>query len=257
MSQIVSIHSFRGGTGKSNLTANLATLLVVAGQRVGVIDTDIQSPGLHILFGLQEAEIRHALNDYLWGACAIEDTAHDVTSQLRGHLPGRVFLIPSSIKAGEIARVLREGYDVSLLNDGFHALVAGLALDTLLIDTHPGLNEETLLSIAISDTLVIILRPDQQDYQGTGVTVEVARKLDVPRLMLIVNKVPAVFDMADVKTRVERTYNSDVIAVLRHADEMMTLASAEIFVLRYPNHPITAALKVVAAMLMVKDSDGL
>jgi MinD-like ATPase involved in chromosome partitioning or flagellar assembly len=80
MSQIVSIHSFRGGTGKSNLTANLATLLVVAGQRVGVIDTDIQSPGLHILFGLQEAEIRHALNDYLWGACAIEHTAHDVTS---------------------------------------------------------------------------------------------------------------------------------------------------------------------------------
>jgi MinD-like ATPase involved in chromosome partitioning or flagellar assembly len=71
-----------------------------------------------------------------------------------------------------------------LLNDGFHARVSGLALDTLLIDTHPGLNEETLLSIAISDILVIILRPDQQDFQGTGVTVEVARKLDVPRLMM-------------------------------------------------------------------------
>ena len=59
----------------------------------------------------------------------------------------------------------------------------------LMIDTHPGLNEETLLSIAISDALVIILRPDQQDYQGTSVTVEVARKLDVPRLVLIVKKV--------------------------------------------------------------------
>jgi hypothetical protein len=62
--------------------------------------------------------------------------------------------------------------------------------------------------------------------------------------------------MADVKTRVERACNSDVIAVLRLADEMMTLASAKIFVLRYPYHPITAALKQVAAMLMVKDSDG-
>jgi MinD-like ATPase involved in chromosome partitioning or flagellar assembly len=34
---------------------------------VGVVDTDIQSPGLHILFGLDQSEIRHSLNDYLWG----------------------------------------------------------------------------------------------------------------------------------------------------------------------------------------------
>ncbi|MCB0084063.1 MAG: P-loop NTPase, partial [Caldilineaceae bacterium] len=49
MSKIISIHSFRGGTGKSNTTANLATLLAAGGQRVGVIDTDIQSPGIHVL----------------------------------------------------------------------------------------------------------------------------------------------------------------------------------------------------------------
>ncbi len=52
MAKIISIHSFRGGTGKSNTTANVATLLAVQGGRVGVIDTDIQSPGIHILFGL-------------------------------------------------------------------------------------------------------------------------------------------------------------------------------------------------------------
>jgi MinD-like ATPase involved in chromosome partitioning or flagellar assembly len=250
VSQIVPIHSFRGGTGKSNITANLATLLAAAGRRVGVIDTDIQSPGIHILFGLDEAEMRHALNDYLWGRCEITQTAHDVTLRLHATLTGRVFLIPASIKAGEITRVLREGYDVGLLNDGFHELIEKLALDLLLIDTHPGLNEETLLSIAISDTLVIVLRPDQQDYQGTGVTVEVARRLAVPRLILIVNKVPAIFDIADVKARVEQAYNCDVAAVLSHSDEMMALASAGIFALRYPDHPITAALKQVATRLV-------
>ena len=41
MSQIASIHSFRGGTGKSNTTANLSALLAMQGRRVGVIDTDI------------------------------------------------------------------------------------------------------------------------------------------------------------------------------------------------------------------------
>ena len=112
-----------------------------------------------------------------------------------------------------------------------------------MIDTHPGLNEETLLSIAISDTLGIIMRPDQQDYQGTGVTVDVARKLGVPYMALIVNKVPQVFDMDEVKARVERTYNCPVAAVLPHSDEMMTLASGGIFVLHYPEHPITGTLR--------------
>jgi MinD-like ATPase involved in chromosome partitioning or flagellar assembly len=250
MYKIFSVHSFRGGTGKSNTTANLAALLATEGQRVGVVDTDIQSPGIHVLFGLQEEKMTYSLNDYLWGKCEIEQTAHDVTSDLDAEIDGQIFLIPSSIKAGEIARVLREGYDVGLLNDGFHNLAEQMELDVLMIDTHPGLNEETLLSIAISDTLAIIMRPDQQDYQGTGVTVEVARKLDVPRLLLVVNKVPQVFDFDEVKARVEQTYSCEVGAVLPHSDEMMTLASAGIFALRYPDHPITATFKDLAAKLM-------
>jgi MinD-like ATPase involved in chromosome partitioning or flagellar assembly len=250
MSKIISVHSFRGGTGKSNTTANVATLLASEGLRVGVIDTDIQSPGIHVLFGLNEETMEYSLNDYLWGKCDIEQTAYDLTENLGVSIKGKIFLIPSSIKVGEIARVLREGYDVGLLNDGFHELIEQLELDVLVIDTHPGLNEETLLSIAVSDALAIIMRPDQQDYQGTGVTVEVARKLDVPKMVLVVNKVPPVFNMEEVKARVERTYNCEVAAVLPHSDEIMTLASEGVFVLRYPDHPITETLRELAATLM-------
>ena len=35
MAKIIAIHSFRGGTGKSNITANLAALVALAGHRVG------------------------------------------------------------------------------------------------------------------------------------------------------------------------------------------------------------------------------
>jgi len=240
MATIVSVHSFRGGTGKSNTTANLAALMAMTGRRVGVVDTDIASPGIHVLFGMGDTGAGRSLNDYLWGRCPIEETAHDVTANLGPNVRGKVLLIPSSIKAGEIARILREGYDVGLLNDGFRDLIAALRLDALLVDTHPGLNEETLLSMAISDVLVIVLRPDQQDYQGTAVTVEVARKLEVPCLRLIVNKVPAAFDVEEVRARVEQTYGCEVAAVLPHSEEMMVLASAGVFVARYPNHPLAA-----------------
>ena len=93
MSKIISIHSFRGGTGKSNSSANIATILAMKGHRVGVIDTDIQSPGIHILFGLEEDQMVHSLNDYLWGKCEIQDTAVDVTENLGKSIAGKVFVI--------------------------------------------------------------------------------------------------------------------------------------------------------------------
>jgi MinD-like ATPase involved in chromosome partitioning or flagellar assembly len=223
----------------------------VQGLRVGVVDTDIQSPGIHVLFGLDEQDMGRSLNDYLWGKCDIEDVAHDVTANFGPQVTGKIYLVPSSIKAGEIARVLREGYDVGLLNDGFHALIEKFKLDVLLIDTHPGLNEETLLSIAISDTLVLIMRPDSQDYQGTSVTVEVARKLDVPQMLLMVNKVPPMFNLEDVKHRVEQTYNCEVAAVFPHSDELMTLASSGIFSAKYPDHPLTKIYQSLAKRVIV------
>jgi MinD-like ATPase involved in chromosome partitioning or flagellar assembly len=244
---IISVHSFRGGTGKSNTTANLAATLAQRGSRVGVIDTDMQSPGIHVLFGLDGNAITASLNDYLWGGRKIEEAAHDVTPQ--GYA-GNVFLIPSSIKPGEITRVLREGYDAQRLTVGLRQLVDELQLDILLIDTHPGLNEETLLSLVISHALVIVMRPDKQDYEGTGITIKVAQGLQVPKMMLVVNKVPDAFDPDGVKANVERAYGVEVAAVLPHSDEMMTLASEGIFAVRYPDHPLTDLYRQVATRVL-------
>jgi MinD-like ATPase involved in chromosome partitioning or flagellar assembly len=249
MSKIISVHSFRGGTGKSNTTANIAALLAMDGARVGVVDTDIASPGIHVLFNLDESDMAYSLNDYLWGKCTIEQAAQDVTGHVGGEIKGQIFLIPSSIKAGEIARILREGYDVGLLNDGFRDVIDKLKLDYLLIDTHPGLNEETLLSIAISNALVIIMRPDQQDYQGTAVTVDVAKKLDVPKMLMLINKTPTSLDFDDVRSRVEQIYNAKVGAILPHSDEMMTLASSGIFSIRFPDHIVTKGLRSLVDQL--------
>ena len=89
MAKIVSIHSYRGGTGKSNLTANLAACLAAAGKRVAVVDTDIQSPGIHMLFGLEDTSERRTLNDYLWERCPIGETAVDVTPERIEEAGGR------------------------------------------------------------------------------------------------------------------------------------------------------------------------
>ena len=250
MATIISVHSFRGGTGKSNTTANLAAQLALAGRRVGVIDTDIQSPGIHVLFGVMGDEIEVSLNDFLWHGRDIRDVARDVTDRSAIAPPGSIHLIPSSMKPGEIARVLREGYDAERLTNGIRRLVDDLSLDVLFIDTHPGLNEETLLSLVISDALVIIMRPDKQDYEGTGVTARIARELQVPNVSILVNKAPPDLDPEVIAQRVRAAYGCDVAAVIPHSDELMALASDGIFCLRWPDHPLSASYRVVASSLL-------
>jgi septum site-determining protein MinD len=255
LSKIISTHSYRGGTGKSNTTANVAVLVARAGQRVGIIDTDIQSPGIHVIFQLNESRVEFALNDYLYGKCTIQDAAYDVTDAAIGNadsIPGqpRVFLIPSSVNVGEIGKVLKQGYDVAKLNDGLHQVVKELQLDYLFIDTHPGVNEETLLSIAVSDKLILVMRPDSQDFQGTAITAELARRLEIPEMMILINKVPPNMDVVQLRERVEKAYGAEVVAMLPMNYEIVKLASAGIFVNRFPEHPMTLALKQVAERVM-------
>lgn len=257
MAKVVSVHSFRGGTGKSNTTSNLAAVIASQGNRVGIVDTDIQSPGIHALFGLSEATVSLALNDYLWGKCAIEAAAYDVTHTIQPASPlpssSALYLVPSSIKVMEIARILNEGYNVQLLNEGFRQLIQALKLDYLFIDTHPGINEETLLSIAMSDVLVLILRPDNQDYQGTAVAVDLARELEVPKLLLVVNKALSKFDFAELKQKVQSTYDVPVAGVFPLSEEMVELASSGLFCSRYPDHPWALEIHQVVQHILSAD----
>lgn len=215
-----------------------------------MVDCDLQSPGIHTIFRLDQETMGRSLNDYLWGECRIEDAAHDVTPPIDGAGEGRVWLVPASIKPAAIARLMHEGYDVSLLNEGCRELAKALSLDVLILDTHPGLNEETLLSIAMSNAVAIVMRPDRQDYEGTRVTLSVASKLKVPRTVLIVNKIPEAFDSAELRESVATTYQCEVAAVLPHSEELMILSSGGIFVVRYPEHPLTRLYGEVAARLM-------
>lgn len=255
MAKIISIHSYRGGTGKSNVTANVAAQLAVRGRRVAIVDTDIQSPGIHVLFNLDQDRPGPTLNDYLWGRCRIEEAAVDVGGNVVAPngdpilSQGCIYLVPSSAKAGEITRILQEGYDINLLNDGFRDLIEYLRLDYLLVDTHPGLNEETLLSIAVSDILMLILRPDHQDYQGTAVTLDVARRLNVPDLFLVVNKALPSFDFNELRTSIASAYKATVEGVLPLSEDLIQLGSGGLFSLLNPQTPWAETLADIAARI--------
>lgn len=249
MTTVISVHSFRGGTGKSNLTSNLAGQLVAAGNRVAVVDTDIQSPGIHVLFGFGD-DLTDTLDDYLWERIPITAAARDITDRVAASTPvpegAGLWLVPSSMRAKDIARVLREGYDVGSLNTGFRDLIREFSLDYLLIDTHPGLNEETLLSISVSSILLLLLRPDSQDFQGTAVTVEVARRLKVPQMLLVLNKIPSDIDLVDLRGQMADAYDAETAAMLPLSEAVVRNGSRGLFSLTSPDHEWSAEVRSLA-----------
>ncbi|MCZ0988354.1 MinD/ParA family protein [Streptomyces diastatochromogenes] len=190
MSQIITVHSYRGGTGKSSTAANLAVLLASAGRRVALVDTDIQTPALDVLFGDTLGTVRRSLSDYLVGRCEIEDAAYPAEADA-GH--DGFFVVParSRARAAGTNEIMGRGYDVGLLREGFDRLIDSLALDVLLLDTHAGFNNETVTAMASSDALVVVTRADRLDMAGAAETMSLADRLGCGRLSVAVNMVPA------------------------------------------------------------------
>ena len=291
MAQIIAIHAFRRGTGKSALAANLAVIWAAEGRRVGLVDLSRQFPSLASLFDLKQNRPPYSFSHYLADKCTIEEATENLTGQFGPQIKGQLFVAsswapssptgpswppssptgpswppssptgpswppssptgPNRADPADLGTLASRQYDLGKLAHGFYELVESFALDILILDTQAGLNEESFISITLSDLLAVVLRPDQQHYQGTAVMMQLARHLKVPRSVLVINAVPAVFDFVQIQEQLENNYQSEVAAVLPYDQEMMTVAGGEIFALRYADHPLTVALKQLAAKLAV------
>ncbi|MCX8181724.1 MAG: P-loop NTPase [Candidatus Methanomethyliaceae archaeon] len=97
------IHSYRGGTGKSTTTANLSILLVVLGKRVATIEMDITSLVLHLIYNGSAKLMRNTVNDYVYGRCKFGGMVLDLTGHLK--LPrDALYFIGSSMTSRRSSR---------------------------------------------------------------------------------------------------------------------------------------------------------
>src|SRR6266566_2798399 len=144
MTKVIAVHSFKGGTGKTTLTANLAATLALH-HRVGVMDLDLSGPGLHVLFGLKKG-----------------DVIIDLTPRFP-KMKGGLFFCPASNKVEDMLRLLKSGLEVSLFQDTLQKVGEQCNLDYIIVDTHPGVENDTVLAMGCCDVLVLVSRVDQQD----------------------------------------------------------------------------------------------
>jgi septum site-determining protein MinD len=246
----IAIHSFKGGTGKSTISANLAVSLAQQGKRVGVLDLDLAGPGLHVLFEMRPDEIKNTLNDYFLGKCGASEIAIDLTDKM-GLSKGSLIFVPASFKAEDIVRTLSKGYEIGAFRNAIDVISGIHKLDYLIIDTHPGVEKSTLISLGVCDINIVVSRMDSQDIFGTGVILEVSKVLNKPQI-LIANMIPPGTDKEKVKARLETLFDSKVVTAIPFYTEILRALSSEVFALKNPSHEFSAMLKPIIDELEAK-----
>ncbi len=248
MAKSIAVHSFKGGTGKSTITANLAAALVHRGKKVGVMDMDLEGPGLHVIFNIDPSEVQFTLNDVLMNAARPEQAAILMNERLGLNGGGELIFSPASVKIAEMLRTLRTGFEVESFSNAISKLSAQFQLDYLLIDTHPGIQNDTLLAMSTCDHMLIVSRLDQQDIFGTGVMLQIARTLEKPA-HLVVNMVPAALkasDTAKLVSGIGAQFQVDVAGWFPFSDDVQGSLSKVVFILTTPKHPVTTRFQELA-----------
>ncbi|GGS06671.1 MinD/ParA family ATP-binding protein [Streptomyces nojiriensis] len=246
MTRTIVVHSHRGGTGKSSVLANLALLLAAEGRRVGVVDTDIQSPTLDLLFRLGPGA---SLTDYLLGRCEIETTAQQIGA-VSGQ--GGLYVVPARTGTAALREIMAGGYDVGLLPEGFDRLAAHYALDVLLLDTHAGLNNESVTAMASADVLMIMARADRIDLSGVEETIALAGRLTCRR-NLVLSMAPEGIDREAARRRSEAVYGAPLAGILPYSPEMAALYGERIFAEAHPDHPLVGEFRTIISALDARD----
>ncbi len=193
----VTIHSLRGGTGKTLISINLAAFLAKMGYRVVVIDMDIGAPSLQTY--IRELP-KKRINDFFNHQATLDEILVDA-SYLVGANPKGSLLVGlandrtnfvSKLEDIDREKALNELYKLINLvkevlpNDPWNA-------DFIILDTSPGFSKDSLNCVAASDHLILMLRLINADLGGTGELLKTLHLSLKPISSLIINQVPQIF----------------------------------------------------------------
>jgi chromosome partitioning protein len=190
----LAFHSYKGGTGKTTLVANIAANYAMRGMNVCLFDFDLYAPSLTTYFR-KTPELY--LNDFLAGEAEMSDILVDVSSELG--LKGKVLLGLSSAKKEDV-------HEIEIHHDmkwQFKALRRFLAakkelfqdfeMDYIILDTSPGIRYWSVNAIAAADLLFLIMKGHEMDIVGTKKMIEDTYDSLTKfgsRKFIILNKIP-------------------------------------------------------------------
>jgi len=165
--------SGKGGVGKSTVAVNIAVALMLAGRKVGLLDTDIHGPSIPTMLGLEGERVQGGSSGLLpadVGGLKVMSIGFFLEN------PDEAIIWRGPLKMGVIKQFLK---DV----DWGH-------LDYLVIDSPPGTGDEPLSVcqlIGRLDGAVVVTTPQKVAAVDVRKSITFCRKLGVPVLGVVEN----------------------------------------------------------------------
>lgn len=250
MGKIIAVHSYKGGTGKTLLSVNLAVTLAKQGNKVALFDLDFRAPSLATILKVEKLE--HWLNDYLNGTCEIDKVLLDITENL--HLNGKLC-------AGIASPMTEAIRDMSAKDRKWEMRALGrlLALrtsllndkqfDYIIFDTSPGLQYSSINAIVSADVVIVATTFDRSDVEGTQRMLRELYDLFEKKTELVLNKVFDISSLSEkerLQERVKDAYHVPLLAAIPCYCDVLKAGGSVIFATEKPDHPFAKILDVMA-----------
>jgi MinD-like ATPase involved in chromosome partitioning or flagellar assembly/tetratricopeptide (TPR) repeat protein len=209
----ITFYSYKGGTGRTLLLANLARLAASAGLRVMALDFDLEAPGLaYKLLGDGNPRVGGLvgwLRDALAGGrpAALDDYAMDVATSTPFVAGGWLKLMPAGrapspnyfqdLRRLGLDRELDEGRGIDALLDLQEQIGSDLGTEFLLIDARTGITSTNAITThVLADEVVVLALDTPEQLEGTRSVLRALEPLtslrtnEPLRLHVVLSRVP-------------------------------------------------------------------
>ncbi len=252
---MIAIHSYKGGTGKTLLSINLAALYANRGKNTCLLDLDFRAPSLQAIFKVRDVE--YWVNDYLNGVCDIKDVMKDLT--LTHAKRGRFFVglaNPSTEAIREMSAKDRKWEMKALgrLLSLKKSLINDMLFDYVFFDTSPGLQYSSINAIVSSDIALVVSGTDISDVRGTKRMIEELYELFEKKTGLIMNKVltevlSSKTERADLAKQLINGYGLPLVEMVPCFCDILREGGTKVFATENPEHPFIKTLDRVATSI--------
>jgi septum site-determining protein MinD len=257
MSKIIAVHSYKGGTGKTLLSVNLAATFAKAGKKVCIFDLDFRAPSLFSILKAENSEVW--FNDYLNdNNCDITKVIVDLSSRIPGN--GKFFAglaNPSTDAIRDMSSKDRK-WEMRALGRLLalrEKLIKDQEFDYLFLDTSPGLQYSSINAIVAADYVVVATTGDRSDVDGTKRMLKELYNLFEKKTGLVLNKVidpSATAKKTEISSKVKTVYQVPMLGMVPCFCEILRAEGNLIFVQDKPDHPFT---KILAEMAKKIEND--
>jgi len=250
MGKIIAVHSYKGGTGKTLLSVNLASTFARQGKKVCLFDLDFRAPSLFAILKIASAE--NWLNDYLNNTCDINKVLIDISNRIPGK--GKLFVAlanPATEAIRDMSAKDRK-WEMRALGRLLHlrnALINEQQFDYLVFDTSPGLQYSSINAIVAADLVAVATTGDRSEVDGTSRMLKELYNLCEKKTGVVLNKVldyNSKNRREELYERVKNIYQVPLLGIVPCFCDILRAEGNVIFAQDKPDHPFSILLSEIA-----------